>query len=76
MVEIDEDLGREIAEGYSQLELRRLFRERGFRTMIEDGLDKVANSITSMEEIQNLYWPGAQDGIEFDLGSRKEEYLG
>ena len=76
VVEIDEDLGREIAEGRSQLELRRLFRERGFQTMIEDGLAKVANGITSLEEILNLYWPGAQDGIEFDLGSWKEEYLG
>lgn len=75
VVEIDEKLGRQIAEGPSQIELRRLFRERGFRTMVEDGLQKAAEGTTSMDEILTLHWPGERDGFDLDLDAWKEEYL-
>ncbi len=76
VVEIDDELGREITGGLSQIELRQKFRERGFRTMIEDGLEKVMNGTTSLEEILNLYWPGSKEETEFDLATWKKDYLG
>lgn len=66
VVEIDDELGKAITRGPSQIDLRRMFRERGIRSMLADGFEKVARGITTMEEIQNLYWPGNPDGQGID----------
>jgi type II secretory ATPase GspE/PulE/Tfp pilus assembly ATPase PilB-like protein len=72
VVEIDEELGKYITEGPSQIDLRRKFRERGARPMLADGFEKVAQGVTSLEEILNLYWPGSPDGHGIDLDRWEE----
>lgn len=72
VVEIDEELGKYITEGPSQIDLRRKFRERGARPMLADGFEKVAQGVTSLEEILNLYWPGSPDGHGIDLDHWEE----
>ncbi|MFP4388360.1 MAG: GspE/PulE family protein [Desulfococcaceae bacterium] len=72
VVEIDEELGKYITEGPSQIDLRRKFRERGVRPMLADGFDKAARGVTSLDEILNLYWPGGPDGHGIDLDRWEE----
>jgi len=72
VVEIDEEIGKYITEGPSQIDLRRAFRKRGARSMLADGFDKVARGVTSLDEILNLYWPGAPDGHGIDLDRWEE----
>ncbi len=76
VVEIDEDIGKKITQGLSQIELRKLFREKGYKTMIQDGLEKVSRRQTSLDELYHLYWPGAQDGEQFDFNEWKRFYSG
>jgi type II secretory ATPase GspE/PulE/Tfp pilus assembly ATPase PilB-like protein len=72
VAEIDEELGKYITEGPSQIDLRRTFRDRGVRPMLADGFEKVAGGVTSLEEILNLYWPGSPDGHGVDLDQWEE----
>lgn len=48
---IDDELGALISAGTHQRELAECLRTKGVRSMVQDGLDKVAKGITSMEEL-------------------------
>ena len=54
MLELDDDLKDMIASNLSLTELRRSCRERGMRSLAEDGLQKVAAGATSVEEIARV----------------------
>ena len=54
MMELDDDL-RDMVTGNPMLtDLRRAARERGMRTLCEDGLQKVAAGLTTLEEIARV----------------------
>lgn len=48
---IDDDLREAILNDESTVSIERLAREKGFRRLIEDGLKKVAEGITTTEEV-------------------------
>jgi type II secretory ATPase GspE/PulE/Tfp pilus assembly ATPase PilB-like protein len=48
---VDDELGALISAGAHQRELADCLRGKGVRSMVQDGLDKVARGITSMEEL-------------------------
>ena len=51
VLEIDEDLKKLITRTQDANEIRKLAREKGFRTMIEDGIEKVVAGITTTSEV-------------------------
>ena len=55
ILRIDETVAQKITENVSKLEIARLARERGlYRPMIEDGVRKVLDGITTLEEIMRV----------------------
>jgi len=51
LMTIDEDMRREILSGTSTSELAALARQKGMRTVFEDGLQRVIDGITTFEEV-------------------------
>ena len=54
LLEIDEDMRNLIAANPSLGDLRRYTQERGTRTLLEDGLLRVAKGVTTVEEIMRV----------------------
>ena len=48
---MDEDLDEVIARGGTKVELKRVAQEKGFKNMRDDGILKVLDGITSLEEL-------------------------
>lgn len=48
---LDDDLDEIIARGGTKIELRRLARQNGFKTMKDDGMLKVLDGLTSIAEV-------------------------
>jgi type II secretory ATPase GspE/PulE/Tfp pilus assembly ATPase PilB-like protein len=61
VVEIDEEIGRSVINGISQMDLRQMFRKKGFDSLFKSGLRKVAEGETSMTELLDIYWPQLGD---------------
>ena len=51
---VDEKLKELIVSGGSEIEIEKLARANGMRTMFEDGLEKVLNGITSLDEVKRV----------------------
>ncbi len=51
VLELDEDLKKLVAETQDANEIREAARKKGFRTMIEDGIEKVVSGITTSSEV-------------------------
>jgi general secretion pathway protein E/type IV pilus assembly protein PilB len=51
MLRLDHDLDDLIARRATQREIRRLADEKGFRPLSEDGLRRVLDGSTSLEEV-------------------------
>ena len=51
VLELDEELKKLVAETQDATEIREFARGRGFRTMIEDGIEKVKAGITTSSEV-------------------------
>ena len=54
LLEIDEEIGDMIVRGYTPLSIEQRAKEKGMRTLKEDGLIKVLKGITSPEEVQRV----------------------
>ena len=48
---MDEDLDEVIARGGTKIELKRLAQQKGFKNMRDDGILKILDGITSIEEV-------------------------
>ncbi len=48
---MDEDLDEVIARGGTKVELKRTAQQKGFKSMRDDGILKVLDGITSLEEV-------------------------
>jgi len=57
VVEVDEEVRKAIISGTSPMDLRKKFRNKGFSSIFQNGLYKVAAGDTSMKELLDLYWP-------------------
>ncbi len=51
MLEIDEEIIKKINERASASEIKNLARKKGMITMLEDGLIKAKQGITTIEEV-------------------------
>ncbi|RKX54234.1 MAG: general secretion pathway protein GspE [Thermotoga sp.] len=51
---IDDEIRSMIVQGASEMELERIARKRGMRTMFEDGMEKVLKGITTVEEVKRV----------------------
>lgn len=54
VLRMDGELDALIAAGATTLEIQKLARDKGFRSLAEDGLDKVAQGVTSMMEVRRV----------------------
>ena len=54
VLELDEDLKSLITKTQDSNEIKRLAREKGYRTMIEDGIEKVKRGITTSSELLSV----------------------
>jgi general secretion pathway protein E len=54
LVVINDEMRRAIVEGADEQTLRRQARATGYRTMLEDGLDKCAARLTTLEEVMRV----------------------
>ncbi len=54
VLELDEDLKALITRTQDSNEIKRLAREKGYRTMIEDGIEKVKKGITTSSELLSV----------------------
>lgn len=50
-LEMDNEIRYAVARGASVEEIEKLAREKGFKTLIEDGFDKVKQELTTIEEV-------------------------
>lgn len=48
---MDEDLDEIIARAGTKVELKRLAKQKGFKSMRDDGILKILDGITSIEEL-------------------------
>lgn len=48
---MDEDLDEIVARGGTKVELRRLAKQKGFKSMRDDGILKILEGVTSLEEL-------------------------
>ncbi|MFW6107161.1 MAG: GspE/PulE family protein [bacterium] len=55
---VDSAIADAITAGTVLDELRQRFRDEGVRSMLHDALSKVAEGVTTMEEVYQFYWPG------------------
>ena len=51
---IDDDLNDLLAEGAGRSKLRAMAREKGFRSMVDDGIEKVLLGITSLDALTKV----------------------
>ncbi|MDQ7038606.1 MAG: GspE/PulE family protein [Aquificota bacterium] len=51
VLELDEDLKKLITKTQDANDIRKTARQKGFRTMIEDGIEKVVSGITTSSEV-------------------------
>lgn len=51
---VDDDIRKMIAEKASSAELHKVAVEKGMRTLVKDGMDKVKNGVTTPEEIMRV----------------------
>jgi len=54
VLELDEELKSLITKTQETNEIRRLAREKGYRTMLEDGIEKVKRGITTSSELLSV----------------------
>ncbi len=54
LVVMNDEMRRAIVEGADECTLRRQARASGYRTMLEDGLDKCAAGVTTLEEVMRV----------------------
>lgn len=54
---IDEDTSERILQGLSEHGLRKLLRERGVSSVVQDALEKVRQGVTTIAEVEQIYWP-------------------
>jgi len=54
VLELDDDLKSLITKTQNSTEIKRLAREKGYRTMVEDGIDKVKKGITTSSELLSV----------------------
>lgn len=54
LVVINDEMRRTIIEGAEEHNLRQQARATGYRTMLEDGLDKCAAGLTTLEEVMRV----------------------
>jgi type II secretory ATPase GspE/PulE/Tfp pilus assembly ATPase PilB-like protein len=63
MVIVDDDLRRLIVKSAPEQELKQSARRGGYRTMFEDGVDKVEAGATSLEEVMRVIRTVLEDDI-------------
>ncbi len=51
IITINEKIRTLIAENAPETSIRRVLRENGFKTMLQDGINKVENGVTSIDEL-------------------------
>lgn len=54
---VDELLRESIVPGISEMRLRELARDRGMKTLFEDGMEKVSSGVTTLEEVFSVARP-------------------
>jgi type II secretory ATPase GspE/PulE/Tfp pilus assembly ATPase PilB-like protein len=54
---IDADLAEAVASGRRESELRTMLRERGVAGLRSDALEKAADGVTTLEELEAVSWP-------------------
>ncbi len=54
VLELDEELKKLINQTQDANEIRKLARKKGFRTMLEDGIDKILKGITTSSEVLSV----------------------
>ncbi len=57
VAKVDRDLGHDISMGLDQQELQVRLLERGTRPLLVDALEKVAEGLTSIDEVRRLIMP-------------------
>jgi type IV pilus assembly protein PilB len=72
LVVMDDEIRRLIVKRASEQDIKRAARQGGFKTMFEDGLDKVEAGITSLDEIMRVTRTVLEDEI-WASGKAKEE---
>lgn len=55
---MDEDIRRLILKNSDSNRIREMARERGMRTLMEDGTEKIKNGITTLEEVLRVTQEG------------------
>ncbi|TAM73301.1 hypothetical protein EPN44_14315 [bacterium] len=56
-----------VERGVGPVQLERLARKYGYRRMLEDAYDKVAEGVTDMEEVRRVFGAPSDDSLEEDL---------
>ncbi len=54
VLELDDDLKKLITQTQDANDIRKLAKEKGFRTMLEDGIEKVKRGITTSSEVLSV----------------------
>ncbi|HEY0798899.1 MAG TPA: GspE/PulE family protein [Candidatus Baltobacteraceae bacterium] len=60
LVVVDDDIRDAISAGASSVTLAQLARERGYRRMADDCIDKLQAGVTSIEEFRRVAWWGGR----------------
>lgn len=63
LVVVNDEMRRTIIEGADEQALKRQARAGGYRTMFEDGLDKCAQGVTTLEEVMRVTRTVLEDEI-------------
>ncbi len=67
---VDEALEQAVLERASLGEMRALARRQGMTTLLEDGLEKAGQGLTTLEEVARVLYGGEADGDEAVLSGR------
>ena len=74
LIVVDDEIRRLIVKRASEQDVKHAGRSSGFRTMFEDGLDKVEAGVTSLEEVMRVTRTVLEDEIwSTDKANGKEE---
>jgi general secretion pathway protein E len=60
-----------IEEGWSELQLHQLLRDRGTPSLAADALQKVREGVTTLEEVHTMAWVSSLAGTVSTRGSRR-----
>lgn len=62
MLTIDESIRAAITEGASATQIEAMAKVQGMRVLLDDGLEKLKNGVTTPEEILRLLGPQVLNG--------------